>query len=111
MVIDQVKLSLWDRYRTYLCAAPEVGFRLDVSRVRFTDEDFARLSWMVAPAMDAMERLEAGAIANPDENRMVGHYWLRAPELAPAEELRSAIQRAVELVESVAEMGGASSGM
>ena len=27
--------------------------------------------------------LEKGAIANPDENRMVGHYWLRAPERAP----------------------------
>jgi glucose-6-phosphate isomerase len=24
-----------------------------------------------------------GALANPDEGRMVGHYWLRAPELAP----------------------------
>ena len=27
--------------------------------------------------------LEKGAIANADEKRMVGHYWLRAPELAP----------------------------
>ena len=32
-----------------------------------------------------MEALEAGAIANADEKRMVGHYWLRAPELAPIE--------------------------
>jgi len=30
-----------------------------------------------------MEALEGGAIANPDEGRMVGHYWLRAPERAP----------------------------
>ncbi len=29
-----------------------------------------------------------GAIANPDEKRMVGHYWLRAPELAPNEQLQ-----------------------
>lgn len=34
-------------------------------------------------ALVAMRALEAGAIANPDEGRRVGHYWLRAPELAP----------------------------
>jgi glucose-6-phosphate isomerase len=30
-----------------------------------------------------MRELEAGALANPDEGRRVGHYWLRAPDLAP----------------------------
>ena len=35
--------------------------------------------------------LERGAIANPDENRMVGHYWLRASKLAPTAELTKAI--------------------
>src|SRR5207253_1245116 len=34
-------------------------------------------------AYSAMAELEKGAIANPDEDRMVGHYWLRAPQLAP----------------------------
>src|SRR6185437_12056564 len=42
-------------------------------------------------AFAAMAALEKGAIANPDEKRMVGHYWLRAPELAPQPELRKAI--------------------
>ena len=35
-------------------------------------------------AFEAMAELEAGAVANADEGRQVGHYWLRAPELAPA---------------------------
>ena len=34
-------------------------------------------------AFDEMEQLEAGAIANADEGRMVGHYWLRNPGMAP----------------------------
>ena len=34
-------------------------------------------------AFTEMQALEKGAIANPDENRMVGHYWLRNPALAP----------------------------
>ena len=39
-----------------------------------------------------MKALEAGAIANPDEQRMVGHYWLRAPALAPDADRRAAIE-------------------
>ena len=34
-------------------------------------------------ALDAMRKLEAGGIANPDEGRRVGHYWLRAPGRSP----------------------------
>ena len=39
-----------------------------------------------------MDALERGAIANPDEQRMVGHYWLRAPRLAPNREIETAIR-------------------
>jgi glucose-6-phosphate isomerase len=42
-------------------------------------------------AFAAMAALEKGAVANPDEKRMVGHYWLRAPQLAPQPELTDAI--------------------
>jgi len=31
-------------------------------------------------AFQDMWRLWKEAIANPDENRMVGHYWLRDPD-------------------------------
>ena len=40
-----------------------------------------------------MAALEKGAIANPDENRMVGHYWLRAPDLATQIRLDTPIRR------------------
>jgi glucose-6-phosphate isomerase len=53
-------------------------------------------------AFSSMAALEAGAIANPAEGRRVGHYWLRAPELAPAE-LRGAIEAQVEAVLATAE--------
>ena len=42
-------------------------------------------------AFTAMQELEAGAIANPDEERQVGHYWLRDPQLAPSDEVRTSI--------------------
>jgi glucose-6-phosphate isomerase len=47
-----------------------------------------------------MAALEGGAIANPDEKRMVGHYWLRAPELAPTPELRTAIESTLEAIKT-----------
>ena len=37
-------------------------------------------------AIEAMGELERGAVANPDEGRQVGHYWLRAPSLASEEQ-------------------------
>ena len=46
-------------------------------------------------AFDNMAALEGGTIASPDENRMVGHYWLRNPSLAPTSEIRRGIEEAV----------------
>jgi len=53
--------------------------------------------------MDAMEAIEAGARANIGEDRMVGHYWLRAPELAPTPELAATIADTVAEVQAFAE--------
>ena len=53
---------------------------------------------MIQKAYSSMEELEAGAIANPDENRMVGHYWLRAPELAPSSEIRNEIVQTLQSI-------------
>ncbi len=61
---------------------------LDISRMGLTSEFFAEMEPRLQAASDAMEQLEAGAIANPDENRMVGHYWLRDFERIPDAELR-----------------------
>lgn len=43
-------------------------------------------------ALAGMKALEAGEMANPDEKRQVGHYWLRTPALAPSEKIRHEIE-------------------
>ena len=48
---------------------------------------------MLQKALEDMQALEGGAIANPDEQRMVGHYWLRAPKLAPTPEITQEIEQ------------------
>ncbi|HNH49314.1 MAG TPA: glucose-6-phosphate isomerase, partial [Myxococcota bacterium] len=56
-----------------------LGFSLDWSACpAFSDDSVA---WTTV--FSEMAALEGGAIANPDEGRQVGHYWLRTPELAP----------------------------
>ncbi len=88
----------WDHYRTWLFDDPDTGFRLDVSRMDLTSEFVEKMSGPMQHALAAMSALEGGAIANPDENRMVGHYWLRAPELAPTPEIASDIAQTVDRV-------------
>ena len=83
--------SLWDRYQQYFLRHDALGFSLDVSRMRFADDFLAKMEPLAQRAFAAMAELEKGAVANPDEGRMVGHYWLRAPQLAPQPELTAEI--------------------
>ncbi len=83
--------SLWDRYQQYFLRHAATGFALDISRMRFADDFFAKMEPLAQRAFAAMADLERGGIANPDEGRMVGHYWLRAPQLAPTPELTAEV--------------------
>jgi glucose-6-phosphate isomerase len=82
---------LYERFRTHLYNDEALGLSVDVSRIRFSDGYFAEMEPRMADAFRAMAALEAGSIANPDEGRRVGHYWLRAPDLAPDAATRDAI--------------------
>jgi glucose-6-phosphate isomerase len=73
-----------------------LGFALDWSKSGFSTSELQTLSGKFQKALKEMQALEAGAIANPDEQRMVGHYWLRAPELAPTAEIRQSIESCLE---------------
>jgi glucose-6-phosphate isomerase len=84
-------MSLWERYQKYLLRSEALGFSIDISRMRFADDFFGRMEALAQKAFAEMRDLEAGGIANADENRMVGHYWLRSPHLAPTPALRDEI--------------------
>jgi glucose-6-phosphate isomerase len=92
--------ALWQRYQNWLYYHPGLGFYLDVSRIRFDDKFVTQMKPKLEKAFADMKALEAGAIANPDENRMVGHYWLRAPELAPTPEIKAEIEQTIAQIEN-----------
>jgi glucose-6-phosphate isomerase len=90
----------WDRFKSLYYTHPKLGLSLDISRMPFPDDFLASMEPKLQKAFADMAALEAGALANPDEKRMVGHYWLRAPQLAPTAELRTAITSTLEAIKA-----------
>ncbi len=95
--------SLWQRFQRYFLEYHELGFSLDISRMKFPEDLFEKMHPRIEHAFVAMQELEAGAIANPTEKRMVGHYWLRDPKLAPTPEIRAEIEDTIQRIKKFAE--------
>ena len=95
--------SHWDRFQKFFVRYPQIGFSIDISRMAFDEGLFERLEPAATRAFAAMRELEAGAVANPDEGRMVGHYWLRQSDLAPTAELKREIDATLEATLKFAE--------
>lgn len=91
----------WDAYCDQLYTDPALEISVDVSRMGIAAEFFQQFATRMQAAFGAMDRLEAGDIANADEKRMVGHYWLRAPNRAPPGLVKK-IEDGVTTVESIA---------
>jgi glucose-6-phosphate isomerase len=90
--MKKTKLELWHAFQQFYREYPAVGLAMDFSRMDFTPEFLAKMEPAVQAALDSMEQLDRGAIANPDEKRMVGHYWLRDSALAPSPEITQEIE-------------------
>ncbi|MDQ8198084.1 glucose-6-phosphate isomerase [Pelagicoccus enzymogenes] len=93
----------WDTYKALTFSFPEVDLSLDLSRLGLPEAYIDSQRGAFAKAFAAMDELEKGAIANPDEGRMVGHYWLRDADLAPTEELKNTINSSVAQIKAFAE--------
>lgn len=86
----------FDAYSSNLLRYPDLGFSLDLSLMDIPSSFYQEMGDLTGKAFADLEKLEGGALANPDEKRMVGHYWLRTPELAPNDDLRAAITKPLE---------------
>lgn len=95
--------ALWQRYQDWLYYHEGLGFYLDVSRMRFDDAFLGTMQPKFEKAFQEMEELEKGEIKNPDENRMVGHYWLRDADASPTAELQQEILKTLEEIEDFTE--------
>jgi glucose-6-phosphate isomerase len=98
--MNYTKLQWWERFQKYYTEFPTLGLAVDLSRMNVDDAFFVAMEPKMQKAFVDMAALEAGAIANPDENRMVGHYWLRNPALAPTPEIRKEIEDAIAQIKT-----------
>ena len=92
----------WQRFKQHYLNLNDLGFALDISRIDFPDDYLDTMEPRIQNAYSAMAELEAGAVANPDENRQVGHYWLRNATLAPNPEMRAAIEGCLAEIKGIA---------
>jgi glucose-6-phosphate isomerase len=96
------KTELWQRFQKYYTEFPALGLAIDISRMNFTDDYLASMKTPIQKAFIAMAELEKGGIANPDEKRMVGHYWLRNPAMSPTPTIRKEIEDTVAGIKAFA---------
>jgi glucose-6-phosphate isomerase len=92
----------WERFKSLLWHSDELGVSLDISRIPFPDAFLDSMEPRIQKAIADMAGIEKGAIANTSEKRMVGHYWLRAPQLAPTKEIRDEITSTLAAIKDFA---------
>ncbi len=93
----------FDTFSQSLLRYPDLGFSIDFSRMDIPSDYSEAMASKIEKALSDLQKLEAGAIANPDEGRMVGHYWLRNPSLAPTAEIRAQITEPIKAVKEFAQ--------
>ena len=94
--------ELWQRFQQYYTEYPTLGLALDLSRMNFSAEFLLQMRVPLENAFIAMAELEKGGIANPSEHRMVGHYWLRRPEIAPTASIGTEITQTLAAIKEFA---------
>ncbi len=83
----------FSHFQHHFLHLPSLDISLDTSQTPFASSFFEKMQPKIIQALQDMSALESGSIANPDEQRMVGHYWLRNHALAPSEGIRDELQK------------------
>jgi glucose-6-phosphate isomerase len=94
------RFAQYQRFRSVL---EDPFVELDLGHAGLQEADVEALGAGLSRALVAMQSLEGGGVANADEKRMVGHFWLRAPGLAPQPEIEEAIVAAIARIEAFAQ--------
>ncbi|MCW5556052.1 MAG: glucose-6-phosphate isomerase [Verrucomicrobiae bacterium] len=100
--MHKLKQQSWERFKQYYTEFPSLGLALDLSQMSVSEEFFLQMEARMQRAFADMAALEGGGIANPDEERMVGHYWLRNPCLAPTPEIRQGVEDTITQIKMFA---------
>ncbi|MCB9644240.1 MAG: glucose-6-phosphate isomerase [Myxococcales bacterium] len=96
------KNQAWEHFCESYWWDEQVPLRIDLSRMGIPESFWEEMTPAMGAAFEEMQGLEQGAIANADEQRMVGHYWLRDAKLAPTAAIREEIETSVKRIKDFA---------
>ena len=85
----------WDKFCNYLWFDKKLNIWLDISKIKFNNDKILSLEKKFKNVFSSIKELEAGAISNIDEDRQVGHYWLRNPSIAPTVQIDEEINNEI----------------
>ena len=92
----------WEHFKKFYKEFPSIELAMDLSRIGVSDAFFKKMEKPMQNAFADMAALEKGAIANPDEGRMVGHYWLRNSALSPNATIQNEIDSTLKNIKQFA---------
>tara|TARA_Y100001970_G_scaffold294266_1_gene449485 strand:- start:15614 stop:17215 length:1602 start_codon:yes stop_codon:yes gene_type:complete len=92
-------LNDWTKFSNYLWFNSDLNIWLDISKVIFTENDIKAIEKRFHNVFQANKNLEEGSFSNIDENRQVGHYWLRNSSISPDNEIRESIDKEVKNID------------
>jgi len=96
--LNKHNLNNWEKFSKYLWFNDALNIWIDISKINFTEKEFEAINQKFVNVFKALDELENGSIANIDENRQVGHYWLRNSSIAPNEILKNKIDNEISSI-------------
>lgn len=96
--MNKHNLNDWNKFSNYLWFSDELNIWIDISKIKFSEEDFDEINKKFVNVFKALDDLENGSIANIDEKRQVGHYWLRNSSIAPTNILKNKIDNEISKI-------------
>lgn len=96
-------MDIADFFRRCYFRYDTLGLAIDFSHLSMPDDVINSMLPKKERAFEEMSCLEGGDIVNVDEKRMVGHYWLRSPDLSPSAEIHDAIINMRHSIQSFAD--------
>ena len=78
-------MNNWNNFKNNFLDFSSLGISLDFSNLGWDVDYVEKSQLMLEKGLSDLDFIEAGGIANPSENRMVGHYWLRNSALASSD--------------------------
>ncbi|UWG97120.1 glucose-6-phosphate isomerase [Dehalobacter sp. DCM] len=88
----------WGNFQEYLYSNNELNLQIDISRVNLPENYLEEMKSRIQRVFLQIREMERGGIANQDEQRMVGHYWLSDPDISPTAEIGNQIKLTLDRI-------------